>query len=110
MQNLTTYKLEVFLPEEALPSVMEALHQAGAGVIGNYDHCFAWSSVNGSWRPLPGAQPYLGEVGQISQSSECKLEVNCAAEKIKDAIAAVRRVHPYEEPLINVIPLANGEF
>jgi hypothetical protein len=29
---------------------------------------------------------------------------------VKEAIEVIKRVHPYEEPLINVIPLVNHIF
>ena len=80
------------------------------GVIGKYDHCFAISQVQGSFRPLPGADPFDGRVGEITYSVESKIEVNCRRELVEEAIAAVRRVHPYEEALINIFPLANHLF
>ena len=105
--NYQEVKLEVFTPYEAVDAVREALHQAGCGVIGDYDHCCSITEVRGFWRPLSGATPYDGEVGKISEGHECKVEVNCPAEKVAAAIKAVRAAHPYEEPLINVIPLLN---
>jgi hypothetical protein len=38
------------------------------------------------------------------------VEVNCARELVKDALKAIRAVHPYEEPVINIILLANRLF
>jgi hypothetical protein len=107
MPDFPEVKLEIFAPEDSVESISQALHEAGAGRIGKYDHCLSITRVTGSWRPLPGANPYDGEVGKISRGSECKIEVNCQAENVKAAIQAVRAVHPYEEPLINVVPLVN---
>ena len=36
---------------------------------------------------------------------EEKLEVVCNVDKVKDAISALRRTHPYEEPAIDIVPL-----
>lgn len=99
-------KLEIFLPEEALPAVARALREAGAGHIGKYDSCLSYSRVTGCWRPLEGTSPYLGQVGEISAEPELKVEVTCPTEKVDQVLAAVKRAHPYEEPVINVIPLA----
>jgi hypothetical protein len=66
--------------------------------------------VEGTWRPLDEARPFMGEVGQISKARELKVEVNCAWEKVPAVLAAIRKVHPYEEPLINVLPLLNHLF
>jgi hypothetical protein len=98
-------KLEIFAPLEALPALQEALAEAGAGQIGNYDHCLSISRVQGTWRPLPGSNPYSGEIGYIQKAEELKLEVNCPVDLVPQVIQAIRRTHPYEEPVINVIPL-----
>ena len=105
--NFPEVKLEIFTPFEAVDAVREAVHQAGCGVLGDYDHCCSITEVSGFWRPLHGANPYDGKVGEISQGHEYKVEVNCKAENVQAAIQAIRTVHPYEEPLINVIPLLN---
>ena len=100
-------KLEIFTPFEAVDAIREALHQAGCGVLGNYDYCCSITEVSGYWRPLKGANPYNGEVGKISEGRECKVEVNCKAENVPVALEAIRATHPYEEPLINIVPLLN---
>jgi hypothetical protein len=98
-------KIEVFVPESHLDSVRSALVRAGAGRVGDYDHCFSVMPVTGTWRPLDSAQPYDGRVGEISEGSECKLETSCPFELVEEAVAATRQAHPYEEPVINIIPL-----
>jgi hypothetical protein len=67
-------------------------------------------AVQGFFRPLPGANPSGGEIGRIQETTEAKIEVNCKRELLNEAINIIRRVHPYEEPLVNVIPLANHLF
>ena len=66
----------------------------------------SYSRVTGTWRALDGANPYIGTPGEISEEPEIKVEVTLKAEEVA---AAVRRVHPYEEPVINLIPLLNME-
>ncbi len=110
MNDFTDVKLEIFIPEGHVEKIRDALASAGVGVIGNYDHCFAISPVQGSFRPLPGANPFDGKVGEITFSVEYKLEVNCRRGQVNEALAVVRRTHPYEEPLINIFPLANHLF
>ncbi|MGZ4480861.1 MAG: hypothetical protein ACXVY5_01530, partial [Gaiellales bacterium] len=65
-------KIEVFVPESHADAVIEALHEAGAGRIGRYDHCVSLTAVSGRWRPLAGAHPFQGSVGQIESGSELK--------------------------------------
>ncbi|MDY0020732.1 MAG: YqfO family protein [Anaerolineae bacterium] len=101
-------KIEIFIPEDHVEVLRDALAEVGAGRIGNYDHCVSVTDVRGYWRPLDGATPYLGEVGAICAGTECKVEVTCPRALAEAALKAIRAVHPYEEPLINVIPLLNA--
>lgn len=103
--EFTRVKLEIYVPEEALDSIREALNMLGACHIGRYDSCSSVVQVAGTWRPLPGAQPYDGAVGELSRGTECKLEVVCPLNLATEAVEKVRQLHPYEEPVIHVLPL-----
>lgn len=110
MQNFTDVKLEIFVPQDHALKLADALSEIGVGVIGNYDHCVALTPVRGFFRPREGANPFEGKVGELNEVAEYKLEVNCKRELVKDALEVIKRVHPYEEPLTNVVPLANHLF
>lgn len=110
MENFTEVKLEIFAPQEHALKIRDELAKIGVGHVGNYDHCVAIYPVQGYFRPLPGADPFEGEIGRISEAVENKIEVNCKRELVNDAIRVIRRIHPYEEPVVNVIPLANHLF
>lgn len=110
MQDFTDVKLEIFVPQDYALTIRDELAKIGVGVIGNYDHCVAMYPVQGFFRPLEGANPFDGEIGKIKQTVEYKIEVNCKRELVKEAIEVIERVHPYEEPLINIVPLANHLF
>ena len=105
MPEFSHCKLEIFLPSTHLAPLQEALAQADAGHIGSYDRCLSYAPVTSCWRPLAGTHPYLGSPGQVSQETELKVEVTCRREQVEAVLAAVKAVHPYEEPVINVIPL-----
>ena len=98
-------KLEIFIPESHLAVLQDTLRECDAGHIGNYDACMSYSRVIGRWRPLENTHPYSGEQGVISQEPELKVEVTCRLDDVDRIIAAVKAVHPYEEPVINAIPL-----
>jgi hypothetical protein len=102
-------KIEVFVPAAFVAAVREALHEAGAARIGNYDHCGAVSQVTGYWRPLEGAHPAEGTIGLPTEAPLCKLELRCDRALAAQAVRAIRAVHPFEEPVINVIPLLTVE-
>lgn len=103
-------KLEIFIPETHLTALQAALEAVDAGHIGNYDCCLSYSRVTGCWRPLAGAEPYLGAEGKISAEPELKVEVTLRTDRADLTVEAVKRVHPYEEPVINVIPLYRTSF
>ena len=103
--TFTYLKLEIFLPESHLRPLQTALQRVDAGHIGNYDSCLSYSRVTGTWRPLAGTNPYLGVQGEVSEEPEIKVEVTIRAENLQRTMQAIKEVHPYEEPVINVIPL-----
>ncbi|HZO96777.1 MAG TPA: YqfO family protein [Gaiellaceae bacterium] len=98
-------KLVVFVPEEALDAVRDALFAAGAGRIGAYERCSWYASGTGTFRALPGASPAIGEVGEEERVAELRLETVFPAELQDEVVAALRAAHPYEEPAFDVYPL-----
>jgi len=103
---MKTYKIVVFVPEADGEALRMAMGEAGAGRIGNYDYCSFTSKGAGRFRPLAGARPAIGEVGQLEDVAEERIETVCSEVRMKDVLAAIRRVHPYEEPAIDIYPLA----
>lgn len=110
MDDFKYCKLEIFIPETYLDALREALRGADAGHIGNYDSCLSYSPVTGCWRPLCGSSPTVGREGVLCSEPELKVEVTCLRENAGCTVAAVKRVHPYEVPVINVIPLYRTSF
>ncbi len=98
-------KLVVFLPREALDKVRAALFEAGAGRIGNYEHCSWYAAGTGTFLAGEGASPTIGERGREQRVSELRLEMVFPEELQDEVIAALRAVHPYEEPAFDVYPL-----
>ena len=97
IEQIKSVKLEIFIPETHLPQLRQALRAVGAGQLGNYDSCLAYSRVTGSWRPLEGAS--------LCEAPELKVELRVDADRVEETLAAIRAVHPYETPEIFVIPL-----
>ncbi len=98
-------KVEIFVPASHLEAIREALASVDAGHVGRYDRCLSYGPVTGCWRPLAGTAPYLGRAGELCEAPELKVEVTCPTERVEALLAAVRAAHPYEEPVINVLPL-----
>lgn len=110
MADFPYCKLEIFIPETHLAALQTALQTVDAGHIGRYDCCLSYSRVTGCWRPLAGTTPYLGLEGHISAEPELKVEVTCRTGNVDLTVAAIKKIHPYEEPVINVIPLYRTSF
>lgn len=96
------YKLAFFVPESHLDVVKQATFDAGAGRIGNYEHC-AWQVLGqGQFRPIAGSQPYLGQQDQLETVDEYRVEMVCDDNLIHQAVKAMKQAHPYEEPAYDV--------
>jgi len=98
-------KLVVFVPREALDTVRDALFEAGAGRIGNYERCSWYTQGTGTFLAGEGSSPALGEVGREQRIAELRLETVFPADRQEEVVAALRRSHPYEEPAFDVYPL-----
>jgi len=93
------------VPREALDVVRTALFEAGAGRIGEYEHCSWYTQGTGTFLGGEGTNPSLGEAGREQRVAELRLETVFPEEKQEDVIAALRRAHPYEEPAFDVYAL-----
>ena len=93
----TLLKLVTFIPREKTGDVMNALHQAGAGNIGNYKNCSFQVVGEGAFMPAEGAQPHLGKVNQLERVEEVRAEVIFQKHRSSDILRALKQTHPYEE-------------
>lgn len=98
-------KLVVFVPEENVEQVADALDGAGAGVIGDYTHCTFRTPGTGTFLPGESADPYLGERGELEKAKEVRLETVVPAHLAGRAAAAATAAHPYEETALDVYPV-----
>jgi hypothetical protein len=98
-------KLVVFVPPESLEAVRDAIFAAGAGRIGDYERCSWYTPGRGTFVPLAGAEPAVGEVGEEERVGELRLETVFPEERQGDIVDALRRAHPYEEPAFDIYAL-----
>jgi dinuclear metal center YbgI/SA1388 family protein len=103
----TIYKLCVFVPLDFVFKVKNALFKAGAGKIGNYEECGFDSTGVGSFKPVEGANPFDGEIGEKNTSEETKIEVIVSKHLIAKVLIAMNEAHPYEEVAYDLIALEN---
>ena len=101
------YKLAVFVPLDYEDPVRLALAEAGLGSIGRYSHCSFAARGQGSYQPLQGAHPFVGEAGKLSRVEEVRLELLAPESLLPAALAKLRQAHPYEEVAYDLYPLQN---
>ncbi|MGE6605221.1 NGG1p interacting factor NIF3 [Halomonas sp. NPDC076908] len=101
------YKMAFFVPVDAAESVKQAVFEAGAGSIGDYENVCFQTRGTGQFRPTEGANPHIGAVGSLESVEEFKIEMVCDEAHIHGAIAALKLAHPYEEVAYDVWLLAD---
>lgn len=105
--NTTLYQVSFYVPVESCDDVKQAMFDAGAGSIGNYQEC-AWQTLGqGQFKPKQGSQPFLGEVDKLEKVEEYKVEMVCVGQNIEKVIQTLKSSHPYEVPAFSVIQLLN---
>jgi len=100
-------KLVVFIPENYLEKVKDAVFEAGAGVTGNYDKCSFSTPGTGTFRPGENANPFVGKKGKIHFEREVRFETILYTGLKEKVIEALLHAHPYEEPAYDIYMLEN---
>lgn len=100
-------QMVVFVPQTHTAQVANALYEAGAGEIGNYDHCSFKVNGVGTFRPKENANPFVGTINQDENVSEDRLELIFSSFLNSRITAAMLAAHPYEVPAYNIYALEN---
>lgn len=103
-------KLVTFVPADHLEKVREAVFNAGAGFIGNYDRCGFTVSGNGSFRAGEGTNPYTGKKGEEHFGKEVRFETVLFSHLRKTVVNALIDSHPYEEVAYDIYSLENDNI
>ena len=104
---MTTYMLKLiyYVPESHLEITKQAIFEAGAGGIGNYEQC-AWQILGtGQFKPVKGAQPFIGELDALEKIPEWRVETIVPEVKASKVAKALKASHPYEEAAFEFIQL-----
>lgn len=107
--DIRNLKMEIYTPPEYVASLRNALNALGACHVGNYDHVISYQNSKGCWRPLEGSHPFSGKTGSICYGEEIKMELICPVEIAAKAVSVIKNIHPYEEPVIHLIPLIDPD-
>ncbi len=103
----TLAKIVTYVPLGNLDEVRNAMFEAGAGHIGDYDECSFSTEGSGSFRPLDGARPHVGEVGERHLEAEVRLEVVAERWNVGRVQSAMQVAHPYEEVAHDIFMMDN---
>jgi hypothetical protein len=98
-------KLVWYVPREAVDVTREAVFDAGAGRIGDYERCTWYTAGTGTFRGSEGTDPAIGEPGREQRVSELRVETVVPAELAAEVVAALKVAHPYEEVAFELYPL-----
>ena len=105
---MTRLKLVWFVPADALDATRDAVFEAGAGRIGDYERCSWYTAGTGTFLGGEGTAPTVGESGREEHVPELRVETVVPGDCIDDVVAALRAAHPYEEPAYDVYPLLDA--
>jgi hypothetical protein len=100
-------KLVVFTPVGDAAAVRAALAEVGAGHVGDYDTVSYTVAGEGRFRPLEGAHPAVGTVGELEVTDELRIEAVLPRARRTEVVRAVLAAHSYEEVAFDVIELAD---
>jgi dinuclear metal center YbgI/SA1388 family protein len=103
-------KLVTFIPESHFNNVRDAIFEAGAGVIGNYDRCGFSAAGYGSFRGNENTTPFVGEKGKVHSENEIRFETILFSYNRGKVIKALTSSHPYEEVAYDLYALENDNL
>lgn len=107
VKNEKLYKVVVYVPHSHANEVRDAMSNAGAGHIGNYSHCTFQTEGQGTFKPLEGTNPYIGQVDQVEYVEELKIESIVQESMLESVVKLMVQAHPYEEVAYDIFPLMN---
>ncbi|MCA1933019.1 MAG: Nif3-like dinuclear metal center hexameric protein [Calditerrivibrio sp.] len=99
------YKYVVYVPKGYENLIYKKCEDIGVGILGNYSSVSFTSDGVGRFRPMEGANPFIGEKGELEEVNEYRIEVLVEESKLKRLIEGIIAVHPYEEVAYDVYPL-----
>ncbi|MFI5386456.1 MAG: Nif3-like dinuclear metal center hexameric protein [Fimbriimonadales bacterium] len=99
-------KVVVFTPRESVEKLVDAVSEAGAGIIGNYSRCAFYCPGEGAFLGNADSNPTIGRAGQVEKVEEVRIEMVLPEDRARAVAKAIRRVHPYEEPAFDFFLLA----
>lgn len=106
----TLYKVVIYTPVDYTEKIIDVMGKNGAGFIGRYSHCTFRTVGKGTFKPLSGTHPFIGEEGEVATVEEDRIETIVNGQGLKQLIRKIKDAHPYEEMAYDVYPLENSRL
>lgn len=103
----TLSKLVTFVPLDKTSEILESLHNAGAGQIGDYKNCSFSVAGKGTFLPTEDSNPQVGRPGKLEEIQENRIEVIFPEHLTSSIVEALKKRHPYEEVAYYINRLEN---
>ena len=103
----TIKKLITFVPKNEADTLRNALFEAGAGSIGNYNNCSFNTEGIGTYKGNEASNPTLGKKGEIHFENETQIAVTFPRHLESNILKALFKTHSYEEVAYEVTTLEN---
>ena len=100
-------KIVAYCPTKHAEKVRNAMFEAGAGNIGNYDQCSFNTEGSGTFRGNENTDPFVGNKGEMHSEPEVRIETLVPHYSVKNVLSAMRKAHPYEEVAFDLYPIEN---
>ncbi|MEY4384256.1 MAG: hypothetical protein RI995_1798, partial [Bacteroidota bacterium] len=101
-------KLSFYVPIQQQDIVRNALHEAGAGNIGEYSSCSFTVEGEGRFTPSVNSNPTIGVTNQAEKVHEVKIEMIFPKHLENIILQALINAHPYEEVAYFIHSLDNS--
>jgi len=103
-------KIVVYVDLNHANQIRAALAAAGAGQIGEYDHCSFTVKGKGRYCGSAKSKPTIGQPETLETIEEERIETICPESKVHQVIEALKKAHPYDEPALDIYPLLKDQY
>ena len=100
-------KLNTYVPKKNSAAVLQALHSAGAGAIGNYSECSFTLECTGQYKGNEISDPHLGKPLEKTQVDEVQIQVVFESYLNQHIQKTLLEAHPYESVAYEIYSLDN---
>ena len=106
-QKNSLFHLTTYVPVSDKEKLLKALHDAGAGNLGNYSHCSFAIEGKGRFLPHENSTPAIGQKDKMTHVKEEQINV-IIPKHVKNAVmSALKAAHPYETIAYELVAIEN---